>query len=170
MRLLTQGVLAGVILATLFPLAQNHTDRRVEEVNLPQQPVSRVEQASNTPGPILVHPQRRKAPVHHHRYVKHIAVSLSAEQWAASADAHLVTGCEAPDGPTEIDRHRGVWYFGLWQMDAEFVHDWGHVDPWRYVMHGQFMMPEHEQNEIAYRGWKVRGWQPWTCARRYGLT
>ena len=115
-------------------------------------------------------------PVHHRRHVvKHhvqpkvIAASMTAEQWAHSADALIVTGCEAPDGATELDVHRGVYYFGKWQMDWNFVHDWGHVDAWSYVVGGKFTMSEPMQDEIAHRGFLHRGWQPWTCARIHGI-
>lgn len=56
-------------------------------------------------------------------------------------------------------------YFGKWQANADFVRTYLHVNPWHYVRGGKWTLAEAQQDLMAYRGWKARGWQPWTCRR-----
>lgn len=110
-------------------------------------------------------PIRSKKP--HHVIVARpriVAAVSGAYAWAHSAFALKVTHCEAPGGPTELDNNGGVYYFGKWQMNEDFVRTYGGVNPWDYVRHGKFMMPESMQDSIAYKGWRARGWEPWACA------
>jgi len=51
-------------------------------------------------------------------------------------------------------------YRGAWQMDSDF---WRSYKGLQYASRPDLATP-HEQDLVAYRGWKSRGWQPWACA------
>ena len=87
-----------------------------------------------------------------------------AEAWASTPFARRVAQCESSDDPTILDSHTGTTYFGKWQANADFVRSYDGSNAWSWVVAGRFTMPEAQQDEMAYRGWLARGWQPWECA------
>lgn len=98
------------------------------------------------------------------RYVRpHTALSFSgaAEQWAASAYVTRIRNCESSDVPTVVSTHAGVTYYGLYQMNADFWTTYG-GDP--SYLGNPFKAPRWLQNEVAYRGYQHRGYEPWSCA------
>lgn len=78
--------------------------------------------------------------------------------WAASPKAVAVARCESGGNPT-VTNPSGK-YQGKWQMDDSFWRSYGGLafasDP--------HLASEAQQDEVAYRGWLARGWQPWSCA------
>jgi colicin import membrane protein len=82
----------------------------------------------------------------------------SSAAWAASPKARAVANCESGGNPS-ITNPSGK-YQGKWQMDDSFWRSYGGLafasDP-HYAT-------EAQQDEVAYRGWLARGWQPWSCA------
>lgn len=106
---------------------------------------------------------RHKRPVPHHK-AHHAATPLlpvpvggGAQQWAAGRFATAVRRCESSDNPRAVNGK----YRGLWQMDAGFWRTYGGL---AYAARPD-LATRAQQNEVAWRGWKVRGWEPWTCSR-----
>ena len=86
-----------------------------------------------------------------------------ASQWAQTRSALAVAECESGrDGSARS--HTGK-YRGKWQMDASF---WATYGGLKYASSPDYASVT-EQDEVAYRGFLARGWQPWTCARIVGI-
>jgi len=82
----------------------------------------------------------------------------SSAAWAASPKAVAVAKCESGGNPTVVSRTGK--YQGKWQMDDRFWQSYGGL---QFASDPQFAS-EAQQDEVAYRGWLARGWQPWSCA------
>ena len=95
------------------------------------------------------------------RYVSAGATHLAgAEAWAASAHTRRLIQCESGGDPTVVSTHSGVTYYGLYQMDRDFWTTYG-GDP--SYLSSPFRAPVWLQNEVAYRGYLHRGYEPWAC-------
>jgi len=82
----------------------------------------------------------------------------SSAAWAASPKAIAVAKCESGGNPTVVSRTGK--YQGKWQMDDRF---WASYGGLAFASDPQYAS-EAQQDEVAYRGWLARGWQPWSCA------
>jgi len=80
-----------------------------------------------------------------------------------SSATRAVFGCESHWNPKAVSASGR--YRGLAQMDAHFWSSYGGL--------AYAPRPDEatglEQLMVAYRGWRARGWQPWTCARLVGV-
>lgn len=106
----------------------------------------------------------------HHRAQERssLCVYSLASAWADTSAARCVSSKEGG-----IASNTGNGYYGKWQADTSFASTynpeasrrWG---PYAYYHGGAW--PERDQDLMAYRGWKARGWYPWpTTARMCGL-
>lgn len=118
--------------------------------------------------PVQLH-RGPKAPVRtvvHHtvrptrHFSPHLAYYSGAESWAASEHVRRLRECESGDVPTVVSTHNGVTYYGLYQMDRDFWTTYG-GDP--SYLGSPFRAPRWLQNEVAYRGFLARGFEPWAC-------
>lgn len=78
--------------------------------------------------------------------------------WASTAAARRVADCES-DAPTDVNPSGK--YRGKWQMDRDFWKKYGGL---RFASRPE-LATEAQQDLVAYRGWKARGWQPWECRK-----
>lgn len=106
-----------------------------------------------------------RTPRHHSvrptRHLRPRVVHVSgAEAWAASERVRRLIYCESSGVPTVVSVHNGVTYYGLYQMDADFWTTYG-GDP--SYLSRPFRAPVWMQNEVAYRGYLHRGYEPWAC-------
>lgn len=83
-----------------------------------------------------------------------------AEAWAASEHVKRLIQCESGGDPTVVSTHAGVTYYGLYQMNRDFWTTYG-GDP--SYLSSPFRAPVWMQNEVAYRGYLHRGFEPWAC-------
>ena len=51
-------------------------------------------------------------------------------------------------------------YHGKWQMDASFWASYGGLQ----FASDPLYATEAQQDQVAWTGWKARGWEPWQCA------
>ncbi len=82
----------------------------------------------------------------------------SSAAWAASAKAVAVAQCESRGNPLSVSASGK--YQGKWQMDDSFWRSYGGLE---FASDPQYAT-EAQQDEVAYRGWLARGWQPWSWA------
>lgn len=94
--------------------------------------------------------------------VAHLPVSPE-QVWARSSAAIRVSMCESHRSPTAISP--GGAYRGRWQFDSR---TWLSNGGGRYSQ-DPARATAYQQDQIAYRTWKRRGWEPWTCARIVGV-
>ena len=78
--------------------------------------------------------------------------------WAASAKARAVAWCESRGNPLSVNASGK--YRGKWQMSSSF---WAGYGGLAFAARPE-LASEAQQDEVAYRGWLARGWQPWSCA------
>ena len=83
--------------------------------------------------------------------------------WARSSDSMRVKKCESGNDYTR--RARTGKYQGAWQADPAFWRSYGGL---RFAPNPDAAAP-WQQDLVAYRGYKARGWAPWTCARLVGI-
>lgn len=83
-------------------------------------------------------------------------LNSSAEAWAHSSFAVKVANCESGGNPRAVN---GI-YHGKWQMDHDFWRSYGGL---RFASDPLYAT-EAQQDWVAWRGWKARGWEPWQCA------
>lgn len=103
----------------------------------------------------------RPRPVRPSRHIRPRVIHVSgAEAWAASEHVRRLIQCESGGDPTVVSVHAGVTYYGLYQMNRDFWITYG-GDP--SYLHRPFRAPVWMQNEVAYRGYLHRGYEPWTC-------
>lgn len=69
--------------------------------------------------------------------------------------------CESGGDPRQRATYDGVTYYGKWQMNADFWKTYGGLAYARTADQAT----EAQQDEVAYRGYQARGWQPWACKR-----
>jgi hypothetical protein len=81
--------------------------------------------------------------------------------WRKSARAAAIMKCESGGDYGMVDGHTGTNYYGAWQADRDFWTTWGGTVS--YLSTRPFAAPHLMQDEVAYRGWLSRGWQPWEC-------
>jgi hypothetical protein len=89
---------------------------------------------------------------------------FTAADWASTRAARAVAQCES--GNDRSARSHTGKYRGKWQMDADFWRTYGGL---RFAASPE-LATEAEQDEVAFRGFVARGWQPWTCARIVGVS
>jgi hypothetical protein len=115
-----------------------------------------------------VHVVRVKAKHHRAQAKPSLCEYALAHAWATSPDAECVT-----NGEGGVSTNTGNGYYGKWQADTNFAktyhpkaaRKWG---PYAYYHGGAW--PERDQDLMAWRGWKARGWYPWpTTGRNCGL-
>lgn len=85
--------------------------------------------------------------------------STGSAQWARSSAARAVAECESGGNPRAVNATGK--YRGKWQMDRDFWRSYGGL---RFALLPDLAL-EGEQDEVAYRGWLARGWQPWECRK-----
>lgn len=83
--------------------------------------------------------------------------------WSHSSDGMRVKECESSNryGP---EARTGI-YQGAWQMDPSFWRSYGGR---AFASHPDAARP-WQQDLVAYRGYRARGWEPWVCARIVGI-
>ena len=80
-----------------------------------------------------------------------------SRKWAKTPKAKSVRWCES-NGRYKINTGNG--YYGAWQFAYG---TWLGSGGSRYESHAH-KAPKFAQDHIAWKLWKMRGWQPWTCA------
>jgi len=122
----------------------------------PRPPLQLHRSATQTVRTVSHHPAR---PARHFypRAYQHIN---GAAAWAASEHVRHLIQCESGGDPTVVSTHNGVTYYGLYQMDQDFWTTYG-GDP--SYLSSPFRAPVWMQNEVAYRGYLHRGFEPWAC-------
>lgn len=97
--------------------------------------------------------QTQPKPAHTHAR-KSAVVPVGAAAWAASARAVRLRNCESGGNYRAVNPSGK--YRGAYQMDRAF---------WIGNGGNPALTPDQaskaEQDGVAYRGWKARGWQPW---------
>lgn len=83
--------------------------------------------------------------------------------WSRSSATMKVKKCESGNdyGPGS----RTGKYYGAYQMDLAFWRSYGGL---KFASRPDYAEP-WQQDLVAYRGYKARGWRPWTCARIVGI-
>lgn len=118
---------------------------------------------------------RGRVPLARHRHRRHVVIQVAPDRgclavlprhfcvaaatWANTPKARRVAACESGGNPRSVQRS-GV-HRGKWQADSGFVRSYASDLPWRPIE----TAPEWAQDVMAYRGWRARGWRPWSCAR-----
>ena len=122
--------------------------------------------------PLTPH-QAHVAHLHHlHQiHLRNVAASRAARTgevaralaWSHSRNGMRVKACESGNdyGP---GARTGI-YRGAWQMDPSLWRSYGGL---RFASRPDAAKP-WQQDLVAYRGYKARGWEPWTCARIVGI-
>lgn len=97
------------------------------------------------------------------------AIRTDADTWANAPDAIKVANCESGGSRTATQYEGSVHdtsnpsYRGKWQIGYnEWADEGGTGDP--------AVASEAEQDYRAWKLWKARGWEPWTCASIMGVT
>lgn len=97
------------------------------------------------------------------------SIQSDSAAWADTSDAIKVANCES-GGPRDATTYQG-WvhdtgnpsYRGKWQIGySEWASEGGTGDP--------AAASESEQDYRAWKLWKARGWEPWTCASIMGVS
>lgn len=83
-------------------------------------------------------------------------LNSSAEAWAHSSFAEKVANCESGGNIHAVNGQ----YHGKWQMDPDFWRTYGGL---RFASDPLYAT-EAQQDYVAWRGWRARGWEPWQCA------
>lgn len=79
-----------------------------------------------------------------------------SKRWASTSKARSVINCES-SGNYKL--HYGS-YYGAWQFDRG---TWLANGGGKYAPTAN-LASKAEQDYIAWKTWKARGWQPWACA------
>lgn len=103
----------------------------------------------------------------HPRPVVHRFVPAGLAAWLRAPETRKILGCESHDNPTDVSTHNGVVYYGEFQANRGFWLTYG-GDPRYFVLarvggHSLFMAPKTMQDQVAYRGYLARGYEPWSC-------
>lgn len=110
--------------------------------------------ASALPSPKpSVAPSPRRSP----QRASRARTSSGSAAWASSWAARRVAECESGGNPRAVNPSGK--YRGKWQMDRSFWRTYGGL---RFASRPD-LATEAQQDEVAYRGWLARGWQPWSC-------
>jgi len=88
---------------------------------------------------------------------RHLREIRKSQKWAKTPKAKSVRWCES-NGRYKINTGNG--YYGAWQFNYQ---TWLGSGGGRYESHAH-KAPKFAQDHIAWKLWKMRGWQPWTCA------
>lgn len=88
---------------------------------------------------------------------KELRQIMKAKRWASGQKARSVVMCES-GGNYNINTGNG--YYGAWQFDYS---TWISNGGGKFAQYAH-RAPKFAQDWIAYRTWRSRGWQPWTCA------
>lgn len=110
---------------------------------------------------VIIKPKPKPKPTQQVMHNPRILSGFAA--WASSRSVRLVFGCESHWNPRAVNPSGK--YRGLIQADATFWASWGGL---RYAPRPD-QASTGAQLLVAYRAWKARGWEPWTCARIVGV-
>lgn len=84
----------------------------------------------------------------------------ASHNWAHSSTTTLIRTCESHSHYGEQDVNNGVAYYGAYQMNQDFWQAYGFPHRWAYANQA----PPRWQDLAAYRGFLIRGYEPWECA------
>lgn len=104
---------------------------------------------------VLVARRARRAAAERARHLAAL-VSSDSHVWATQPYAEQVSYCESSGNIRAVNGQ----YLGKWQMDASFWSTYGGL---RFAS-SPLGATEAQQDQVAWTGWKARGWEPWQCA------
>ena len=165
--LLTDALISGRQHGTTVAVASSVSDVHRMVANRPASAESTRDQRRHALQLLGLTTAKKRATVKIHvaRTRTHVSASAapitSAEQWAASARVRRIIYCESTDNPRVVSVHNGVTYYGLYQMNRDFWITYGGNASY---LSDPFNAPVWLQNEVAYRGFLARGYEPWACA------